>query len=81
MAFLVRVLINGVAIWLAVLHQAVVLDEREHAVAARVEGLELVEAVAVGLEDVDVVLRRMRTVTLRRTNPSARSAKMPTSFS
>ena len=36
--------------------QAVVLDEGEHAVAAGVEGLELVEAVAVGLEDVDVVL-------------------------
>ena len=40
----------------AVLHHAVVLDEGQHAVLAGVEGLEAVEQVAVGLEDVDVVL-------------------------
>jgi len=37
----------------------VVLDEGQHAVAAGVEGLEGVEAVAVGLHDVDVVLGRV----------------------
>ena len=49
----------AVAGGLAVLHEAVVLDEREHAVLARVEGLEAVEQVAVALEHVDVVLGRV----------------------
>ena len=43
----------------AVLHQPVVLDEREHAVPAGVVGLEPVEQVAVALENVDVVLVRV----------------------
>jgi hypothetical protein len=49
----------AVADRLAVLHDAVVLDEGEHAVRTRVERLELVEQVAVGLRHVDVVLARV----------------------
>ena len=49
----------AVAGGLAVLHQPVVLDEREHAVLACVEGLEAVEQVAIALEHVDVVLGRV----------------------
>ena len=41
---------------LALLHQAVVGGEREHPVVGVVEGLEALQAVAVGLEDVDAVL-------------------------
>jgi hypothetical protein len=37
----------------------VVLDECEHAVLAVVEGLEAVDQVAIGFEDVDAVLGRM----------------------